>query len=267
MILTSIFIIFSIILLESILSIDNAIVISTIANKAKPEDREKVIKYGIIGAFLFRGLALFAVSWLMSNPEIGGFAKFLGAIYLIKMGYIIITPEADSIEEGEVPSWLESSLKFLGISGTMFIILEVEIADFIFSIDNLFASVAFTENVKGTIYGYPLNIVLTIIGVFLGIITMRWITVKVMKLIDKYPSLNSSAGIVILLLGVKLLISGIITLLEPNSLSFFQEIINKLIFIANVIKPYTGSHYSDFIFSSVMMLIFIIPLVKQKFQK
>jgi len=267
MILTSIFIILSIVLLEGILSIDNSIVISMIANKAKPEDREKVIKYGIAGAFLFRGLALFAVSWLMTNPEIGGLAKFIGAIYLIKMGYEIITPKQDSIEEGEVPSWLESLFSKLSIGGILLIILEVEFADFIFSIDNLFAAVAFTENVKGEFYGIPLNILLTVIGVFLGILTMRWITVKVMKLIEKYPSLNKSSGIVILLLGVKLIISSFITLLEPESLVFFTNLLDKVVVFKEIIKPYFESHYSDFIFSSVMMLIFIVPLVKSTYGK
>ena len=70
-----------------LLSVDNAVVISTIANKAKPEDGNKVIKYGIVGAFLFRGLALCGVGWLMNNPEVGGLAKVLGGIYLVRMGY------------------------------------------------------------------------------------------------------------------------------------------------------------------------------------
>lgn len=263
MLLTSILIIASIVLLEGILSVDNSIVISMIANKAKPEDRQKVIKYGIFGAFLFRGLALCFVSFLMNNPEIGGIAKLLGAIYLMKMGISIFTPLSDSVEEGEIPSWLESLFSKLSISGMLLVILEVEFADFVFSIDNLFASVAFTENVKGEIWGLPLNITLTIIGVILGIITMRWITVKVMKLIEKYPFLNTSAGVVIFLLGVKLSLSGIITIFKDESLANFKVWIEKIQLVTTAIEPYLETHYSDFVFSTVMMLIFIVPFLKK----
>jgi YkoY family integral membrane protein len=263
MLLTSLFIIASIVVLEGILSVDNSIVISMIANKARPEDRQKVIKYGIIGAFLFRGLALCFVSFLMNNPEIGGIAKVLGAIYLMKMGLSIFSPEADSVEEGEIPSWLENLFAKLSIGGILLVILEVEFADFVFSIDNLFASVAFTENVKGEIWGLPLNITLTVIGVMLGIVTMRWITVKVMKLIEKYPFLNTSAGIVIFLLGVKLCLSGVITLFKQESLEIFKGWITKIQQLTTAMEPYMESHYSDFIFSSIMMLIFIVPFFKK----
>jgi YkoY family integral membrane protein len=262
LILSYTFIILSIVFLEGLLSVDNAVVISMIANKAKPEDRPKVIKYGIIGAFVFRGLALFAVSWLLSNPQIGGYAKVLGALYLIKMGWEIISHTSDPSDGDEVPGWMEKLFKGLGVAGLFVIILEVEFADFVFSIDNLFAAVAFTANIKGEIWGYPLNIVLTIVGVFLGIITMRWVTVKVMKLIEKYPSLNTSAGIVILLLGIKLLLSGIFTLVEhyKESMHSVHEALHPVMLIME-------SHTTDFVFSMTMMCIFIYPIVSAKFSK
>lgn len=266
LILSYTFIILSIVFLEGLLSVDNAVVISMIANKAKPEDRPKVIKYGIIGAFVFRGLALFAVSWLLSNPQIGGYAKVLGALYLIKMGWEIISHTPNPSDGDEVPGWMEKLFKSIGVAGLFVVILEVEFADFVFSIDNLFAAVAFTANIKGEIliWGYELklNIVLTILGVFLGIITMRWVTVKVMKLIEKYPSLNTSAGIVIFLLGIKLLLSGIFTLVEhyKESMHAAHESLHSVMLIME-------SHTTDFVFSMTMMGIFIYPIVSAKLSK
>ena len=267
MLLTSIFVILSIVALEGLLSVDNSIVISMIANKAPIEDRQKVIKYGVIGALLFRGIALFFVSWLMTNPHIGGLAKLIGGAYLIKMGYEICTPQEDSIEEGEIPNWMTNLFSMLKVSGLLLVILEVEFADFVFSIDNLFAVIAFTENIKGELFGISLSMALAVTGVFLGIVTMRWVTTKVMKLIEKYPSLNTSSGIVILLLGVKLLISSFITLLEVESLVFFKKVVEHLVEIKEVIAPTLESHTSDFVFSCIMMSIFAYPLIKQKFSK
>jgi len=267
MFFTCVMTILSIVLLEALLSVDNAVVISTIANKAKPEDRNKVIKYGIVGAFLFRGLALCGVGWLMNNPEVGGIAKILGGIYLVRMGYGIITPKQDSVEEGEIPYWVERLFSIIGLTGLWLTIFEVELVDMVFSIDNLFAAVAFTENLKGEIFGLPLNITLTVIGVILGIITMRFVTVYVMKLTEKYSSLEHSAGFVILILGVKLMLSAIFTLLEPNSLEFFSHQIERFAYFMETVKPYVENHITDFLFSLAMIGIFAYPIIKSKLSK
>lgn len=261
--ITILFVVF----IELLLSCDNAIIISMIANKAEPKYREKVIKYGIIGAFVFRGLSIFIISWIMTNPQFGGMVKLIGGLYLIRLGWEIITPKNDNIgDDGDI-KWLNSLLIFLKLPLFVGVILHVEIVDLIFSGDNILSAIAFTENIKGEYNGVKISLILTVIGVFLGIIVMRWVTMKVMKLIEIYPSLERSAGVVIVLLGIKLLISSFLTLLEKESLIFFKEIFLKLGKYSDRIRPILENHYSDFIFSSVMMLIFIIPLVKPKFKK
>jgi YkoY family integral membrane protein len=253
-----------VVFIESLLSVDNSVIISMVANKAEPKDRNKVIRYGIIGAFVFRGLSLFMVSWIMTNPEFGGIAKLIGGLYLMKLGYEIITPKIDSIEEGEEIGWLESLLKWLKIPAFIGLVINLEILDLVMSIDNLFSAIAFTENIKGEYNGIKISLILTILGVFLGIIVMRWVTVRVMKLIEKYPSLEKSAGIVIVLLGFKLLISSILTLLEKESLTFFKSIVLKLSEYSDVIRPVLENHYTDFVFSAIMMGIFAYPVIFKK---
>jgi len=139
-----------IVLLESMLSIDNAAVLASIANTKCKERAKDIVRFGIIGAFIFRGLSLFCVSWLMTNEVVGGIGKLLGALYLLRLGYTGLTPQPDSLEEGEV-GWIEKIFNKIGISGFWLIVLEVEIIDLVFSIDNLFACVAFTENIKESI--------------------------------------------------------------------------------------------------------------------
>lgn len=55
----------------------------------------------------------------------------------------------------------------------------VEIMDLAFSLDNVFAAVAFTP-----------NILLICIGVFIGILAMRFVAQRFIKLMEKYFSLN-----------------------------------------------------------------------------
>jgi YkoY family integral membrane protein len=259
--------ILTVVLLEGILSIDNAVVIAMIANKAKPEHRDKVVKYGIIGAYVLRGLSIFGIGWLMSNPQWGGFAKLVGGIWLLKMGIGLFTPQPE--DDAEVPGWINWLIKILALPLFMATIVEVEIADFIFSIDNLFATVAMTEKIPGTIWGMPLNTTICIVGVFLGIATMRVITVHVMRLIEKYPALNQSAAIVIFLLGIKLILSSVFTLTDINTIhlvsnEFYSVIMSS---IGEAVQPYKEvfeSHTTDYVFSGATVLIFLFPILFPK---
>jgi predicted tellurium resistance membrane protein TerC len=63
-------------------------------------------------------------------------------------------------------------------------------------LDNVFAAVAFTN-----------NIYLICTGVFIGILAMRFVAQSFVRLLERYPFLEYSAFIVIGILGFKLLLS------------------------------------------------------------
>jgi YkoY family integral membrane protein len=231
----------TIMVLESLLSVDNAAVLATVVNKSglNDQDQNKALKYGIIGAFVFRGLGLFIAGWLIANPAIGGILKIAGGLYLCHLWYTSLTPEKDSTEEGDF-SWLNTLLKTVGISGMsvlMLTIIQVEVLDIVFSVDNIFACVAMSK-----------NMLLIIIAVICAIISMRFITQKFVVLMEKYPSLEGSAYVVILLLGLKLVLGGLSDVIP--SLHWLKEILEN--------------HYTDFVFSGLTMLIFFYPIVKSK---
>ena len=54
----AILIILNLIIIESLLSVDNAAVLATMVMDLPKEQREKALKYGIIGAYVFRGICL-----------------------------------------------------------------------------------------------------------------------------------------------------------------------------------------------------------------
>jgi predicted tellurium resistance membrane protein TerC len=56
----SLIIIFNLILIESLLSVDNAAVLATMVLDLPPEKRKMALRYGIFGAYIFRGLCLMA---------------------------------------------------------------------------------------------------------------------------------------------------------------------------------------------------------------
>ena len=76
------------------------------------------------------------------------------------------------------------------------------------------------------------NIILVCIGVFIGILAMRFIAQWFVKLMEKYAFLETSAFIVIAILGLKLLLS-IIEHYMPNTM----------------VSEFLGSHTADIIIS------------------
>ena len=72
-------IVFNLILIESMLSVDNALVMGTMVMDLPKEQRGKALRYGIFGAYFFRGLALLLAAWLMKVVWL----KAAGGLYLL----------------------------------------------------------------------------------------------------------------------------------------------------------------------------------------
>ena len=67
------------VLLEGVLSIDNALVLGLLAKRLPPHQRPRALSYGLIGAFVFRVVAIATASFLLKWT----FVKLLGGGYLI----------------------------------------------------------------------------------------------------------------------------------------------------------------------------------------
>src|SRR5438034_5758236 len=67
------------VILEGVLSIDNALVLGLLAKRLPKRLQGRALTYGLVGALVFRmaaiGLATFLLQWT--------FAKFLGGAYLV----------------------------------------------------------------------------------------------------------------------------------------------------------------------------------------
>jgi YkoY family integral membrane protein len=185
-------IVLNLIVIESLLSVDNAAVLATMVLDLPKEQRSKALKYGIIGAYVFRGICLLLASWLVKI----WWLKPLGGLYLLYLAFSYFKNR--SAEKGEEEaikkeeSWLYKST--VGLIGPFWATVAlVELMDLAFSIDNVFAAVAFTDHVF-----------LIYTGVFIGILAMRFVAQAFVKLMEKFTFLEAIAFIVIGVLGVKL---------------------------------------------------------------
>jgi YkoY family integral membrane protein len=191
----SLFVILNLILIESLLSVDNAAVIATMVMDLPPEQRRKALQYGILGAYVFRGICLIFASFLIKI----WWLKPLGGLYLLYLAYDYFasksTPQTDDDVLVKEEKWYYRFTT--GLVGTFWAtIIAVEVMDLAFSLDNVFAAVAFTD-----------NIYLICTGVFIGILAMRFVAQWFVDLLEKFPFLETSAFLVIGVLGLKLFLS------------------------------------------------------------
>lgn len=188
-------IILNLIVIESLLSVDNAAVLATMVIDLPKNQRSKALRYGIFGAYIFRGICLFLAAFLVKI----WWLKPLGGLYLLYLAYDYFKGKAG--EDGEEESvnksenWVYRST--VGLIGTFWATVAlVEVMDLAFSIDNVFAAVAFTNHVF-----------LIYVGVFIGILAMRFVAQAFVKLMEKFTFLETVAFVVIGMLGIKLTLS------------------------------------------------------------
>jgi YkoY family integral membrane protein len=225
-------IICNLLIIESLLSVDNAAVLATMVMDLDKEARAKALKYGIIGAYVFRGFALIFASVLIKI----WWLKPLGGLYLLYLVYDWYKgKQTDDKEDDFVDkqsNWLyRKTLSTLGKFWAT--VALVELMDMAFSLDNVFAAVAFTP-----------NIILVCMGVFIGIFAMRFIAQWFVKLMERYTFLESSAFVVIGILGVKLLLSLFSHSYPESTLSLFLD-----------------SRAADIVVSVLTVAIFFLPIL------
>jgi YkoY family integral membrane protein len=235
---TSGLIILDLFIIESLLSVDNAAVLATMVMDLPRKLRNKALQYGILGAYVFRGLCLFFATYLVKFLWL----KAIGGAYLLWITYSHFKNKnaqaTNSVEEEDISkinkreNWLFKITKgTLGIFWSTVVLVEV--MDLAFSIDNIFAAVAITENVY-----------LICIGVFVGILAMRLVAQSFVRLMEKYTFLENMAFSVIGILGFKLFLSSFI--------DYFGSKEMALIF---------NGHKADLIFSLITAGFFFIPLL------
>ncbi|MBI1837623.1 MAG: DUF475 domain-containing protein [Flavobacteriia bacterium] len=225
----------NLVIIESLLSVDNAAVLATMVMDLPEKQRDKALKYGIWGAYIFRGLAMIFASLLIKI----WWLKPVGGLYLLYLVYGYWKGKQTESEEDDIvdknSNWLYRIT--VGSLGNFWAtVCLVELMDMAFSIDNVFAAVAFTP-----------NIILVCIGVFIGILAMRFIAQWFVKLMEKYSFLETAAFVVIAILGVKLTLSLVEHFSPKSELALFLK-----------------GETADIIMSITTVSIFFIPIMTSR---
>lgn len=194
------------VLLEGLLSADNALVLAILVLGLPRAEQTRALRYGMIGAFGFRFLAVLLAAYLMQVAWV----KLLGGGYLM---YLAIAHFAKRETHGAEGGFKQAKPAW-GLSAFWATVVRVELIDIAFSVDSILVAVALSPK---------LWVVVT--GGILGIITMRLVAGTMISLIRKYPAIVDGAFVIIGWIAIKLLVEyahhiGWISWQIPKLLSF-----------------------------------------------
>ncbi|QNQ81699.1 TerC family protein [Lactobacillus sp. PV037] len=194
--------ILTLILMECLLSVDNAVVLAA-QTQALPneEQQRKSLIYGLWGAYLFRFIVIGVGTYLIHFWEI----KLLGGLYLLylvyKYFYELKHPKETAqkeaaLEKKEKEKLLASGKHKHHLSLFWRTVISIESMDIVFSIDSVLAALAMSNN--------P---VVVLIGGMIGILCMRGVAEIIIKLMKIIPELQTMAYLLITIIALKLLVS------------------------------------------------------------
>ncbi|KHE70675.1 TerC family protein [Halobacillus sp. BBL2006] len=185
--------------LEGLLSADNALVLAVIAKHLPEDEKKRAINYGIIGAFIFRFGALFAISFIANVWQV----QAIGAVYLMYLGLKNIIGGSD---EDDSESTEQHPSKGKGFWPT---VVKIGLADLVFAIDSILAAVALALALPnsplpqfGGMDGGKFIVIIT--AGIAGLILIKFAATWFVKLLETRPSLETTAYLIVAWVGVKL---------------------------------------------------------------
>jgi len=194
----------SLIVLEGLLSADNALVLAIMVKHLPKNEQKKALFYGILGAYLFRFIAIGLGTYLITI----WWVKAAGALYLLWMALQFFRKKKAE-EDEEIPD---------APHGFWRTVLAVEIMDIAFSIDSVLAAFGVSDQIW----------VLYLGGIF-GVMMMRGVAQIFLTLIDRYPELETTAYIIIGIIGAKMMAS------------VFDYHVSQVVFFSTLITIFMGT--------------------------
>ena len=173
---------FQIILINIVLSGDNAVVIALACRSLPPQQQRKAIVFGTVGAVVLRVILTFFAVFLLTLP----YLKLVGAVLLLWIGVGLLRGEDDGNELAD-HAGLGAAIK------------TIIVADFIMSLDNVIGVAAAAKG----------DLLLLVLGLVISVPLIVFGSTLILRLMNRFP--------VIITLGAALLgwVAGEMALSDP----------------------------------------------------
>jgi YkoY family integral membrane protein len=184
MILESLIAIGTLILLEGILSVDNALAMALQVKALAPSLQRRALLYGMWGALLFRGLAIVGARWLLSVwwLQIAG-ALYLAYLAIVHFAFRRTTHQLDGTEGSTRGFWAT--------------IVVVELTDAAFALDSTLVAVGISDQLW-----------VIFLGVALGIVAVRYAAILFVKLLQRCPEIEELGFVLVGWVAARLFLEG-----------------------------------------------------------
>lgn len=193
-------VIVSLVLIEGLLSVDNALGIAAMAAHLPEHQQKAALRWGLIGAYVFRGIVLALVSVIMHNEWV----KWFGAVYLVYLACDHLRYKKEAVHKEDAAA---TAAKLAG-KGMLATICSIELMDLALSLDNVVAAVGVVAGSKGI--PEELHIWVVCIGVFIGIAALRIVAGWCIHIIARHPILGHVAFVLVGFVGVVMTLSLIL---------------------------------------------------------
>jgi YjbE family integral membrane protein len=181
---------FQIILIDIVMAADNAIIIGLIASNFAPNNRKKIIAWGVAAAFIFRIIFAFSASYMFEFAWI----KILGGVLLL---WVINNIRSDLFNQKRIRSPQVKSSETVSFTTGVYRVL---IADLTLSFDNVLGVVGAAKD----------NYHLLVIGLLLSVFLIATLASYFADYIKKHQWLGYVGIFVILIIAIQLIIGGFV---------------------------------------------------------
>ena len=178
------FILLILIVLEAVLSADNAIALASIARSVEdPKSQQKALNIGLVGAYILRIVLILGATYVIEYWQF----ELLGALYLLWLVFNYFVLEDNDNDESET--------RTLGFKSLWQVIPTIAITDLAFSLDSVTSAIAITEDTW-----------LVIAGGTIGIIILRFLAGLFIRWLQEYTYLEDAGFITVGFVGLRLLL-------------------------------------------------------------
>ena len=195
------------VLLELILSADNAVALAAIARSSRqPEQEQLVLNFGIGMALLLRVALIILAQWVLQNTWV----QLLAAGYLVWLVVDHFKTRSTDDDDG-----LNADGSNSGPRSLINTVLLLAFTDLAFSIDSVAAAVAISD-----------QIVLISAGAFIGIVALRFTSALFIRWLDVYPRLETAGFLAVAFVALRLIVHVVVpSLNQPDWLTLLVVLV------------------------------------------
>lgn len=192
-------------LLETVLSADNALALASLVNKVETAaERERLLNWGLATAIALRLVAVAAAGVVLHHPLV----RVVGGAYLVGLAWTHFREEVQ-LSKPPTPCQgdgfaLQKASAGQAPGGAAMVLLLAG-TNLAFSLDSICAALALTDNIS-----------LVMLAATLGVVLLRVVAGWVARWLERFPNLANAGYLTVLAVGLRLVVEQVIPPLSPS---------------------------------------------------